>query len=81
MNEFAFKGILQKEGWVDNVVVKTDVHGIIISINSEVDSSMSSKGFALPGFQNAHSHAFQYAMAGLAELHSVAPGQIDFWSW
>ena len=81
MNEFAFKGILQKEGWVDNVVVKTDVHGIIISINSEVDSSMSSKGFALPGFQNAHSHAFQYAMAGLAELHSVAPGQNDFWSW
>jgi hypothetical protein len=27
-------------------------------------------GFVLPGFQNAHSHAFQFAMAGLAEKHS-----------
>ncbi|HEX6893276.1 MAG TPA: formimidoylglutamate deiminase, partial [Chryseolinea sp.] len=37
-------------------------------------------GYALPGFQNAHSHAFQFAMAGLAEKHS--PGAVDdFWSW
>ena len=81
MNEFAFKGILQKEGWVDHVVVKTDDNGIIRSIKTEVESSVSFKGFALPGFQNAHSHAFQYAMAGLAELHSTSPGQNDFWSW
>ena len=25
------------------------------------------QGYALPGFQNCHSHAFQYAMAALAE--------------
>lgn len=81
MNEFAFKGILQKEGWVDHVVVRTDDNGIIRSIKTEVESSISFKGFALPGFQNAHSHAFQYAMAGLAELHSTSPGQNDFWSW
>jgi len=37
-------------------------------------------GFVLPGFQNAHSHAFQFAMVGLAEKHS--PGAVDdFWSW
>lgn len=37
-------------------------------------------GFALPGFRNSHSHAFQYAMAGMAERH--APGTTDdFWSW
>lgn len=81
MNEFAFKGILQKEGWIDHVVVRTDDNGIIRSIKTEVESSISFKGFALPGFQNAHSHAFQYAMAGLAELHSTSPGQNDFWSW
>ena len=37
-------------------------------------------GVALPGLPNLHSHAFQRAMAGLAE----APGGVDrddFWSW
>ena len=48
MNEFAFKGILQKEGWIDHVVVRTDDNGIIRSINTEVESSISFKGFALP---------------------------------
>jgi formimidoylglutamate deiminase len=37
-------------------------------------------GLALPGFQNAHSHAFQYAMAGLAENHPVGIDD-DFWTW
>ncbi|MDG2153635.1 MAG: formimidoylglutamate deiminase [Crocinitomicaceae bacterium] len=81
MNEFAFKGMLQKEGWIDNVTVKTDDTGIIISIDSENKSKTAHSGFAIPGFQNAHSHAFQYAMAGLAELHSVTEAQNDFWSW
>jgi formimidoylglutamate deiminase len=37
-------------------------------------------GYALPGFQNAHSHAFQYAMAGRAETHKAGASD-DFWSW
>ncbi|HWA34738.1 MAG TPA: formimidoylglutamate deiminase, partial [Cyclobacteriaceae bacterium] len=37
-------------------------------------------GYALPGFQNAHSHAFQYAMAGLAENHTAGTDD-DFWTW
>lgn len=81
MNEFAFKGMLQKEGWIENVTVKTDDEGIIVSIDSENKSKTTHNGFAIPGFQNAHSHAFQYAMAGLAELHSVSEAQNDFWSW
>ena len=36
-------------------------------------------GMVLPGLTNAHSHAFQRAMAGLAE-RSDRP-QDDFWSW
>lgn len=36
-------------------------------------------GFALPSFQNAHSHAFQYAMAGTAEY--LRARDDDFWSW
>ena len=36
-------------------------------------------GMVLPGLTNAHSHAFQRAMAGLAE-RTERP-QDDFWSW
>jgi formimidoylglutamate deiminase len=36
-------------------------------------------GPVLPGLVNAHSHAFQRAIAGLTER--AAPGRDDFWSW
>ncbi|KQT09538.1 formimidoylglutamate deiminase [Ramlibacter sp. Leaf400] len=36
-------------------------------------------GPVLPGVANGHSHAFQRAMAGLAELSPA--GRDDFWSW
>ncbi|TAN04272.1 MAG: formimidoylglutamate deiminase [Rhodanobacteraceae bacterium] len=35
--------------------------------------------FALPGMPNLHSHAFQRAMAGLAEQRG--PGDDSFWTW
>lgn len=38
------------------------------------------QGYALPGFQNAHSHAFQYAMTGDAEIHPAGV-EDDFWTW
>lgn len=37
-------------------------------------------GYVLPGFPNAHSHAFQYAMAGHAEVHPAGVTD-DFWTW
>jgi formimidoylglutamate deiminase len=40
------------------------------------------KGAALPGLVNAHSHAFQRAIAGLTERRSAgALASDDFWSW
>jgi formimidoylglutamate deiminase len=36
-------------------------------------------GLVLPGMPNLHSHAFQRAMAGLAE--ELAPGEASFWTW
>lgn len=80
MSEFVFKGILQESSWIENVVIKTNEHGIIESIEQD-KSRKDYKDYAVPGFQNAHSHAFQYAMAGLAELHSISTDQNDFWSW
>ncbi|WP_228853645.1 formimidoylglutamate deiminase [Aegicerativicinus sediminis] len=77
---FQFKGLLTENGWLENVKVYLDDDGKIEKIDSgRVDSS--AEGYALPGFQNAHSHAFQYAMAGLAELHSTNSVDDDFWSW
>jgi formimidoylglutamate deiminase len=35
----------------------------------------------LPGLVNAHSHAFQRAIAGLTERKGVTQGDDDFWSW
>jgi formiminoglutamate deiminase len=78
--KFAFKKLLQKEGWLENVSVETDERGIITSIEADgrVEDFVSADSLAIPGFQNAHSHAFQYAMAGLAENQR---GESDFWNW
>lgn len=71
-----FKGLLQKDGWHDDIEVRTDDDGIILSIKT---SDGGGEDFAIPGFRNSHSHAFQYAMAGIAENH--ANPNDDFWSW
>jgi formimidoylglutamate deiminase len=80
MKEFKFKGLLMNNRWYENASIKINNNGIIESITESKDS-FGFTDFAIPGFQNAHSHAFQYAMAGLAELHDTQPNQNDFWSW
>jgi len=81
-NTYTFKGLLTENGWLTNAVVHLDEAGIIISITeSDTKQGEYINGYGLPGFQNAHSHAFQYAMAGLAELHTDTGVQDDFWSW
>lgn len=79
-NTFRFKGILTSNGWLDNAVITTDEKGNISNI-TKAESEEGCSGYAIPGFQNAHSHAFQYAMAGLAELHLGSGIPDDFWSW
>ena len=81
---FRFKGILQKEDWLAPAYVGVDHQGIISYLSSvppqEGTAVEAVDGYALPGFQNAHSHAFQYAMAGWAENHEHGTDD-DFWSW
>lgn len=78
MKSYRFKALLQNQGWIENAVVSIDDAGKIVSIEQAAQSNASFRGYAIPAFQNAHSHAFQYAMAGLAENHA---GDDDFWSW
>lgn len=81
---YHFTALLQKEGWLESVYVGVDALGIIRYLSSTAPdygiALESVAGFALPGFQNAHSHAFQYAMAGLAENHPAGVAD-DFWTW
>lgn len=83
MKSFLFKALLTNNGWKSNVEIKVDNKGLITAIiyNSSSINSEFVNGYALPGFQNAHSHAFQYAMAGLAERHEGTGTPDDFWSW
>jgi len=84
MKTYKLKGLLQKNNWITPAYVSVDEKGIISSISKEskgLATHFDLECYAIPGFQNAHSHAFQYAMAGLAETHSTAQAPDDFWSW
>ena len=84
MKTFHFNHLWLNKTWLSPAYVSIDANGLIQAISDKAPSEATAveyvNGIALPGFQNAHSHAFQYAMAGLAENH--APGtNDDFWSW
>ncbi|MEZ0226666.1 MAG: formimidoylglutamate deiminase [Alphaproteobacteria bacterium] len=76
---------LLPDGWADNVLIEYDKDGWIVGVDSFKNPQVSSAeaeyvtGPLIPGMPNIHSHAFQRAMAGLAER---ASGKKDtFWSW
>jgi len=81
---YRFKGLLQHEDWLTPAYVGVDGKGVIRFLSSSPPTEGAAveaiDGYALPGFQNAHSHAFQYAMAGWAERHPAGT-EDDFWSW
>lgn len=84
MPYYKFDALLQKKGWIQPAWVEVDNNGKIVSVTQETPQNENRyehiKGIALPGFINAHSHAFQYAMAGHAEIHEPDTSD-DFWSW
>jgi formimidoylglutamate deiminase len=73
---------LLPEGWVRDVAITVAADGTIGSVAAGVPRgrAVPLAGPVLPGMTNLHSHAFQYAMAGLAETCSPS-GQDHFWSW
>lgn len=84
MAHYRFKALLQNQGWLCPAYVSTNDEGSIVYLSSTAQESVkyeNVEGYAIPGFQNAHSHAFQYAMAGIAEVHQQGATADDFWSW
>jgi len=81
---YKFEGLLQNDGWIKPAYVSLDQDGNIETIGGTANPDIKYsevKGYALPGMQNAHSHAFQYAMVGLTEQHDDYNNQDDFWGW
>lgn len=70
--------------WAHDVLLEVGTDGLwsqVIVGCSEADRTGAEvlEGPVLPGLVDAHSHAFQRTIAGLAEC--AAPGRDDFWSW
>ena len=80
---FKFEGLLTNDGWMCPAFVEVNAEGNITSLSQTTPEGPieTVNGYAIPGFQNAHSHSFQYAMSGLAEIHPDPTSQDDFWSW
>ena len=77
---FATKALLP-EGWRDNVrftVRKGRLHTVETATKPQSDDTQV--GCVIPGLCNAHSHAFQRALAGHTEQRSPA-GHDSFWTW
>lgn len=72
---------LLPEGWARDVTILTDQAGRIVEIvpGSSPDGCERLVGPVLPALANLHSHAFQRAMAGLAEI--AGGGDDSFWTW
>ncbi|HTV68562.1 MAG TPA: formimidoylglutamate deiminase [Rhizobiaceae bacterium] len=71
---------LTPEGWRSNVRLVV-AGGKISSVEIDAKQQSGDERYAilLPAMPNLHSHAFQRAMAGLAETRG--PGADSFWSW
>lgn len=81
MSVFFAERALLPTGWAENVRIEVDAHGLLSSVqaNGSAEGAERLAGPLLPGMPNLHSHAFQRAMAGLAE---VAGNPNDsFWTW
>ena len=81
---------LLDSGWQQNVGITVDDRGFIARIERLGDAHEAAAthasaapehvtGFVVPGMANAHSHAFQRAMAGNTEYRLSA--RDSFWTW
>lgn len=80
MKRIILERALLSNGWAQNVALDIDEQGVIVNISTDfVGGEDIISGYGLPGINNVHSHAFQRAMAGLAE-YSTSDND-SFWTW
>ncbi|HFQ16123.1 MAG TPA: formimidoylglutamate deiminase, partial [Rhodobacteraceae bacterium] len=71
---------LTGEGWCSDVEIRIGADGHIESVKTGRRPAGKRFDVLLPAPANLHSHAFQRALAGLAERR-VSGGRDTFWSW
>lgn len=81
MTRFFAPRALMADGWQHNVLIDVDDQGFIRTTraNCQPQDTQCLNGCVLPAMANLHCHAFQRAMAGLAEV--AGNPQDSFWSW
>ncbi|WP_116136536.1 formimidoylglutamate deiminase [Trinickia diaoshuihuensis] len=70
------------QGWRRDVLLEWNGEGVLTAVTPDSPApagAARASGPLLPGMPNLHSHAFQRAMAGLAEYRAQAGD--NFWSW
>jgi formimidoylglutamate deiminase len=77
VHPFKARQLWQEAGWRGDAAFSVDDGGKIAAASAESPHYLDS--WVLPGMPNLHSHAFQRAMAGLAERRG--PGDDSFWTW
>jgi formimidoylglutamate deiminase len=77
-SELRFEHILLPRGLERHRRVVVDAAGFITAVEPCAPEGPFDGWLALPGMPNAHSHAFQRALAGRGER---AAGEDSFWSW
>src|ERR1700722_19622577 len=88
MKQYQLESVLLPQGWARECTVTVADDGIITHVDSGGAAALGSAstsgveripGIAIPGMPNAHSHAFQRAMAGNTEYRLSA--RDSFWTW
>ena len=80
MRLFAPQALLPS-GWANDVLFEISTDGNLVNVTEDSDPGEAphAAGPVIPGMPNLHSHAFQRAMAGLAE--HTSGGDDSFWTW
>ena len=87
MSAYRLQSVFLPQGWTRDVVISVSDQGLITAIEqpappatgADADAIEGIDGVVVPGMPNAHSHAFQRAMAGATEYRSSASD--SFWTW
>jgi formimidoylglutamate deiminase len=87
MTTYRLQSAYLPQGWARDARVTVSAQGMITAVDSgPAEQALSGAadfeqvaGIVVPGMPNAHSHAFQRAMAGNAEYRTGA--RDSFWTW
>src|SRR5512132_4249012 len=77
------RDVLLPSGWHRDVRIDVDGSGTIRAVVANASAMQCERidGLVIPGLVNVHSHAFQRAMAGLAEGSRGTHPSDTFWTW